>query len=429
MQRDVRHGAVAESEAGAIAPLFRHEVIVARQNPWLGRVVLEPRRSHRAFALFGLRDVTRSTRVSGWLMPDAGLVKVFAPQAGAVAELSVREGTPVKKGDRLLTLSAEVTSSSGATQAEVVRQLQARRQMLNEQKAQMQRLLAQQQHALGGRLAAFSAEQGPIEQEIAAAKSRLALARSHEARMLDLQRQGFISQQALQQTEDVRLTQVGRLASLERERLAVVRDRLALESELSDLPIKMRNEISAIDREIAAIDQQLAEAEARRENVVTAPQDGTVTAILAEPGGHVNTAGPLLTIVPAGSQLEAHLYAPSRAVGFVQPEQQVYLRYQAYPYEKFGHYAGTVTAVSGAAINPADLPFAAAAAANGSANGAGEPVYRITVALDRQTVAAYGRAVALQPGMQLEADLALDRRRLYEWVLDPLYSIAGKVSK
>ncbi|HET7774895.1 MAG TPA: HlyD family efflux transporter periplasmic adaptor subunit [Azospira sp.] len=424
--------------AGAIQPLFRHEAMLARQNPWLGRVVLEPRRSHRAFALFALivavaivglfflRDVTRSTRVSGWLMPDAGLVKVYAPREGAVAELRVKEGAAVRKGDQLLTLSAEVTSASGATQGEIVRQLQARKQMLGEQKVQTQRLLDQQLHALSGRLAAYGAELGPIEQELAAQRSRLALARGTEARMRDLQRQGYISLQHLQQVEETRLTQTGRLAGLERERIAVVRDRLALESDLKDLPIKARNEMSGIDREIAAIDQQLAEAEALRANVVTAPQDGTVTAILAGLGGHVNTAGPLLTIVPGGSLLEAHLYAPSRAIGFVQPGQQVYLRYQAYPYEKFGHYAGTVTAVSGAAISPADLPFSGIATPG---NGNGEPVYRITVALAEQTVKAYGRPVPLQPGMQLEADLALDKRRLYEWVLDPLYAISGKLAR
>jgi len=52
--------------------------------------------------------------------------------------------------------------------------------------------------------------------------------------------------------------------------------------------------------------------------------------------------------------------------------------------------------------------------------------YRITVELMRQTVTAYGEQVPLQPGMQLEADVTLETRRLYEWVLEPLYTITGK---
>ena len=56
-----------------------------------------------------------------------------------------------------------------------------------------------------------------------------------------------------------------------------------------------------------------------------------------------------------------------------------------------------------------------------------EPVYRVTVQLDSQTVTAYGRFMDLQPGMLLEADIKLDTRPLYQWILDPLYSISGKV--
>lgn len=425
-----------DGEAYAATPLFRAEVLAERQSQWLGTVLLEPNASHRTFtlvavvavagivALFLFRDAVRTARISGWLVPDAGLVRVFAPRDGVVAELHVKEGAAVRKGDRLLTLSGEVKSSAiGSTQAEVARLLAARRQMLVDQRARIQSLLVQQQKELSSRLAAIRSEQGPIEQEIALQKSRLELARRSETRQRDLLRQGFVSSQNLQQWEEARLSQAGRLVSLERERIAATRDQLALESELNDLPFKAQAEISAVEREIAAIEQQLAEAEAQREIVLVAPQDGRVTAILAEPGGHAKTSAPLLTIVPEGSRLEAHLYGPSRTVGFVRPGQQVFLRYQAYPYEKFGHYTGTVAHVSASPINPGELPFAGAGQPPGSS---AEPVYRITVSLADQAVTAYGRPIPLQPGMQLEADVALDKRRLFEWMLDPLYAITGR---
>lgn len=149
-----------------------------------------------------------------------------------------------------------------------------------------------------------------------------------------------------------------------------------------------------------------------------------VTAIQAEPGGFLNSTVPLLSIVPAGATLEAQLYGPSRAIGFVRPGQQVLLRYQAYPYQKFGHYAGIVDTVSRTAINPAELPPQLAGLT--SLYGNTEPVYRITVSLASQTITAYGQAVPLQPGMQLEANIALERRRLIEWVLEPLFTLTGK---
>jgi membrane fusion protein len=58
---------------------------------------------------------------------------------------------------------------------------------------------------------------------------------------------------------------------------------------------------------------------------------------------------------------------------------------------------------------------------------ASEPLYRITVSLDRQTVAAYGQEQALAAGMQLDADVLLERRRLIEWIFEPVLSIAGRI--
>jgi len=52
----------------------------------------------------------------------------------------------------------------------------------------------------------------------------------------------------------------------------------------------------------------------------------------------------------------------------------------------------------------------------------------VLVSLNEQTVLAYGQPEALRPGMRLEADVMGERRRLYEWVLEPLYSVVGKAS-
>ncbi len=57
----------------------------------------------------------------------------------------------------------------------------------------------------------------------------------------------------------------------------------------------------------------------------------------------------------------------------------------------------------------------------------GEPLYRITVVLARQTITAYGKPQPLQAGMLVDADIVQEKRHLYEWVLEPLYSLTGKL--
>jgi membrane fusion protein len=187
----------------------------------------------------------------------------------------------------------------------------------------------------------------------------------------------------------------------------------------------MRTDMSNADRDIAQVEQDLAEAEARREIVVSAPEAGTVTSMLAERGARAEPGVPLLSIVPAGSALEADLFSPSRSIGFLRPGQRVLLRYEAYPYQKFGHYEGQIASISRSALNPGELP--AQVAGLTSLIGTNEPVYRITVRLQSQHVNAYGKPVPLQPGMQLEADVLIESRRLIEWMLDPLYTLTGKL--
>jgi membrane fusion protein len=202
---------------------------------------------------------------------------------------------------------------------------------------------------------------------------------------------------------------------------------LTVSAELGELPLRLGKEMATLERSAAQIGQERAEAEARREIVMTAPGDGTVTAIQAVVGAAGGSAVPLLAIVPEDHRLEAHLYGASRAVGFVQPGQRVLVRYPAFPYQRFGHHEGVVASVSRTAVGPADLPPPlAGVAGRGGPGGAAEPIYRIVVELARQNVDAYGQSMALQPGMTLEADVLLDRRRLAEWALEPLYAVTGK---
>jgi len=130
----------------------------------------------------------------------------------------------------------------------------------------------------------------------------------------------------------------------------------------------------------------------------------------------------MASLVPAGATLQAHLYAPSKSVGFVEPGGRVILRYDAYPYQKFGSFAGTVQEISKTPLSSVELT-----GLNNFAPKSDEPLYRITVALESDNVVIEHKRQLLQVGMLLDADLLQDTRRLYEWALEPLYALSGRV--
>lgn len=418
-------------------PLFRPEILARQQSQWLGTVLLAPSLSHRFFAAFAgiavaaivlllvFASYTRKAHITGWLMPEQGLVRIAAPQPGVVTRVYIAEGTEVHQGQPLLALSAEMESLAlGATQERVARGLAARHSSYAEERRQQKLLMNQQTNALAARARALRTELGQIDRELELQQSRLRFAEQSEARQRELRQRGFVSIAQLEQAQEATIDQAAKLRALERTRMTVTREKMAVEGELADLPVRFQARIAEIDRNMAELAQQQAEAEARREIVLTAPAPGVVTAIQAERGGRVATSVPLLSIVPSNAVLEAQMFSSGRAIGFIRPGQHVLMRYHAYPYQKFGQYEGIVSTISRTAINPAELPpvFAGLSALYGG----NEPVYRISVRPASQAVLAYGTPTPLQAGMRVDADVVIERRRLIEWMFEPLFTITGK---
>ena len=121
----------------------------------------------------------------------------------------------------------------------------------------------------------------------------------------------------------------------------------------------------------------------------------------------------------AQALLQAHLFAPSRTAGFVRPGQTVYLRYAAYPYQKFGLHSGRITAVSSTPFAPSELPPNLSQQLIAQV-GSHEALYRINVQLDEQAIKVYGDSMPLKAGLTLEADVLQERRKVWEWVLEPV---------
>jgi membrane fusion protein len=332
----------------------------------------------------------------------------------------VQEGQTVAQGDVLFMLSLERSSLSGDTQQAVQASLSTRVQSLRDAQSQKNQLSQTQLQALDRQLQGMRRELLQSQAQSALQRERLKLAQQTQARYEGLRRDSFVSDAQVQTKAEEVLGLRAQLQDSERQQAVHQREIAHMEAQRRELPLQAKARLGEIERELASLAQASAENEALRRLVVRAPQAGVVSAVLAAPGQSVSPQVPLASLVPSGAQLQAHLFAPSSAVGFLRQNQSVLLRYQAYPYQKFGHQLGRVLHVSRTPLQGAELTAQAASKTN-------EPMYRITVALDQQSVLAYGQTQSLSPGMQLDADVLLDRRRLVEWIFEPILSIAGRV--
>jgi membrane fusion protein len=411
--------------------LFRQEAVENRQQDWLGSVQLVRPVSLTVLtvvvviaavavaALLVEGRYTRKARVSGFLVPDRGVIRLMPPQAGTVLESHVAEGRVVREGDVLFVLAINQATPRGEA---VQNSFSARERSLKGAALQQQQLLQSQGSAIDQRLDDMRRELAALAAEADLQAQRLVLATQAQSRLESLRADNFVSAAQAQAKAEELLGLRAQVQSTERQRVAQQREIGTLEAQRRELPLRIQAQLGEIDRDLALLAQQTAEKESSQRIVVRASQDGVISAVLAEPGQSVSPVSALASLVPAHSRLQAHLFAPSSAVGFLRSQQAVMLRFDAFPYQKFGLQTGHVLQVARSPLQATEL--ASLPLQGGAAN---EPLYRITVALDRQDVAAYGEAQPLSPGMQLEGDVQLDRRRLIEWIFEPVLGLAGRV--
>lgn len=415
--------------------LFRQEVMQARQARWLGGIVLGQPVSLwllTGFAVVAaaavicflvLGDYTRRTRVTGQLVPSFGLASVASPGAGILTEVRVEEGQRVLAGDVLAVVTTPRSTLMGGNTAAALQAAIAERQDGVVDSYASQRLQLQAQQAgLAAQISGGHAELRQIEAEGFTRRQQHALAEQTLERFRGLREKQFVTDLQLQQQQTLALEKLGEAQSLERQALALRRQLAQLEQARQELPSRLAALDAGEQRDRASLAQESVEASSQAEAVIQSPVSGTISTLLGQAGQAVQPGQPVLSLLPAASALEAHLMVPSRAVGFIEPGDPVLLRYQAFPYQKFGHHGGRVVRVSRSALTAGEL---------GSLLGntqAGEPYYRIVVALDRPTVRAFGRDESLKPGMLLEADILGEQRKLWEWAIEPLYALSGSMA-
>jgi membrane fusion protein len=415
----------------ATQQLFRQEAIDAQREKLLGEVSLArpvPLWIFTALALaFAVAlvafsvwgEYARRERVDGFLALDAGAARILAPEPGIVAELLAREGEEVEAGQPLIRLSFERGTASGVTSSELVQREIAERRLVLERELQQTRLLGQQQaDALRRKIADLERELAQFDVEIRAQQSRLASSRNEFQRAEELFKEKFYSESKLIEFRNNVLDQQVKVEGLRRERAGVERELSAARAEEPSIALKTESAIEQIRRQLSELQQGSVEEEAKRENVIRAPVAGIFTNIAAARGETVAESAPLAVIVPKGGGLHAQLLVPTRAIGFVQPGQEVVLRYDAFPFQRFGQYRGTVERVSRTVWSPGEKVGSMVVK---------EPVYRVDVKLDSQVVAAADQKLPLRSGMAVNADILQEKRKVWEWVFEPVLSLKQRL--
>lgn len=368
-----------------------------------------------------LGQYTKKSYLDGVVVPSTGLITVRANQSGIISTTDIKEGQFTPKSEKLLTINSDTFDNNGVSINQRLRSSLNQQILSLEGQRNFEHLMSQSRvEELESKISRLNLEIDSAKQSLAFAQERTLIKQKAGHSYSTLLNKKYISELTYQEhlsnvvsLQAAEESQKLLIQQLERERIAALHQKsyLELQGNMRELELK---------RLLDNLVQQQIELTSTSEIVINSPVSGQVTSLRAEVGQAISQGDVLLNIIPEGSGLQVELYAPSRAVGFLRAGQEVGLRFDAFPYEKFGIQKGKILKISQSTLSPNELK-----AQDQTIRADGETLYKIAVLLDKPTINIYGKEESLKVGMKVSASINLETRRLYEWLLGPIANFQG----
>jgi len=417
-----------------ISPLFRAQVLVRQKEKLHGDVLIVPTLSHSVitlalivwvilvFAWLSFAKFSRKETVLGWLEPSAGTTPIYAEQIGTVTKIMVKDGDFVAKGAPLFQIeNLKILKNGQSLTSELIKELQNQKQLLDDQISSTPQTYQIRNKSYLHSIESVSQARKIIINQLATVTGRQDLIITQKKRLEALKQRGLISALDIDHATEEELKVNNDHENLERNLLdnQSELDRLRAEQEL--LSHQEKEQLFQLRTKLSDISQQLSRINGEQVRVIRSPVAGVVNSLQIHEGLQLGLDQqiPLITLLPSGEQLHLQLLVPVRSIGFIEIGQMLNVRYDAFPYQKFGVYHANLNIISKALLLPNEI--------RQSAVPFKEPVYRVTASITQNYVHAYGKDFALKPGMTLSADISLGDRTLLEWLLEPIYSLRGRI--
>lgn len=370
--------------------------------------------------IFRYGSYTERRAVMGYLTPVNGVIKVLSPSTGVVDSIKVQNNQTVKINDELLTIVNKQYGSEGDYNDQLNQNLEEQLYVTNNQEPLIMKDYDEREN-----IAKLGIEELKKKIEF---NSDIRKNKEEQIRILESTYRGYLNIGIEGAISDLEMQDVqGQIINLKSELYRIQESESSLlnqiESkrlELKQLSNQEQKEMNELQSKKISLQQLLLELEKDTTKTVKAPAAGRLTALNIHKNQIVNTSQLLLSIIPFDNKLKVNLLIPPSDVGFIEVGNKVAIRYDAFPYQKYGQAKGTIASISKTTVQPSDLA---------DIGGFYLPVsedtsfYIVDVTIDKQFLMIDGNKQALDTGMTLSADIRLENRKLYQWILEPLISL------
>jgi membrane fusion protein len=417
--------------------IFRPEVLQAKKNDILGATISVRKYWGQYYFFFAFTalallvllicfgEYQEQIRISGFLAPQGGVVRVSAPKSGVIVERLVEEGQKVSSGQPLFSFSDttsfyDVNEKLPVSSAKKSLEIIAKKlDFLKAEENHYTENFKQKMVRFSKTISSFEEENEKISEEIHAQNSRLESGRELYKKYSEMREQGFLSALALQQKKDDIYEGEARVKSLERQRIVITRNSHAALSESENLKEEAKVQLSQYLQKKILLEEQKIKILSNQLFYVLSPKSGVVTAIISIPG-QVASGQTMLSILPEKVALEAVVFLPVNLAGTVEVGQAANITYEAFPYQRYGKAFGKIIEKSKTTVSADD--FQELSEVEGKNN---KLFYRIRIMLASQVVEFGHEKHELQSGMSLHAEISLRKRSILDIIAEP-FKVARK---
>ncbi|HAG0017900.1 TPA: HlyD family efflux transporter periplasmic adaptor subunit [Salmonella enterica] len=413
--------------------MFRKEIFEERRSGFLGDVHIS---SPISYILLGviclfiasfillflfLGSYTHRETVNGVIIPSNGIVNITSGKSsGVITKIYVHQGENVEYGSKLFkVINDRSVDGMGSVQETVNENSEKQITEMTKEMDNNNLLLKKESEELKVTLDFLYKKEKETKEQIQIMSSKVKEDELFIKSITDAYNKKYISKLDMRQQKIQYSNDVQNLKNLNIELIDTEQKIKDNKYKLTSIPLEYNIKNGQISNRINEIKSNISQNRSDRENIITSKTNGIVSSVLFYEGQNITPGETIISLLPVKSFFIAELFVPSNAMGFIKKGNRVVLRYQAYPYQKFGQQYGNIYQISRNILTPRELTNVTGAQVQ-------TPFYRVLVKLDHQYVPVYDKQESLMSGMLINADILTDKRTLIEWVLEPLYGLKEK---
>ncbi|MFB2906609.1 HlyD family secretion protein [Aeromonas jandaei] len=414
--------------------MFRQEAIDNHKLRWRGQALLLPGVPFGVtvgLCLFFIITVltfiisgtyTRRVNVTGEISTYPRTATVYSSVQGVVVKQFVTAGQIIKTGDPIYQIDVSRSTRSGVVSdnqhQDINNQLERITQIINRLTTSKKNTLNMLEKQKTQYADAFQRSTKILQR----AQEGIGIMKNNMDNYRNYQNNGLINKDQLTNQVALYYQQQNNLLSLASQNEQNALQITSLESQINTQAAEFDNQIYKMELQRYELQKELLNIDAGGAIIIRSLADARIDSLSVTVGQMVNTGDTLLQAIPNNiDNYSLVVWVPNEAIPYVNTGDRVNIRYEAFPAEKFGQFAGIVSTISKSPASPQEMQTYQGAPK--SALNAATPYYKVIVRPKIQTIEYGGKRLNLENGMKAQSTLFLEKRKIYQWMLSPFYDM------